>query len=298
MSEEFIDKKELKESHKVLNFIIILFLLGIALFLYSRYLGTTGIIVKEYKVSNKIIPTNFDGVKIIHFSDIHYGNTTFMKDIKKIVDKINTLKPDLIFFTGDLIDEQYEISNKDKEKLTNYLSKLDSNLGKYTVKGEEDIVNEDFEIIMKNAGFTILDNSYDLIYNEGLMPIYLGGTSDSLKSTMDLNKTFLYYKNIDKKNIYTPQYKIILTHEGDNATEIMEYDNSTNLILAGHSHNGQIVLPFYGGVYLPEGSKKYSAPHYEIGNTNIYVSSGIGTSKFMYRFNNRPSINLYRLDSK
>ena len=296
VDKDFKDVKEKKERHIFLNIIIILFLLLIGCFLYARYISTTGLVVKEYKVSSNKIPTNFDGVKIVHISDIHYGSTTLIKDIKRLVKKVNEIEPDLIVFTGDLIDEGYKISDEDKSKLISELSNLDNNLGKYAVMGEEDVTNEDFNIIIKDSGFTLLDNSYDLIYNKGLTPIYLGGTSSSISSTIDLDKTFLYYKK-ETKSVYEPQYKIILTHEGDNASDIISYDKDTDLILAGHSHNGQIVIPFYGGVYIPEGSKKYSAPHYDISGTNIYISSGIGTSTFTYRFLNKPSINLYRLSS-
>src|SRR5699024_1872316 len=118
--------------------------------------------------------------------------------------------PDLIVFTGDLIDEAYKINDKVKTELTTELSKLDNNLGKYAVYGEEDVTNESFNIIMKDSGFTILNNSYDLIYNKGLTPIYLGGTASSLSDVVDLDKTFAYYKK-DKKGVYDPPYKIILT---------------------------------------------------------------------------------------
>ena len=296
MGNDFKDVEK-KDKHILLNIFIILFLILIVCFLYARYISTTGLIVKEYKVSSNKIPENFNGVKIVHISEIHYGSTTFMKDIKRLVKKVNEIEPDLIVFTGDLIDEAYKINDKVKTELTTELSKLDNNLGKYAVYGEEDVTNESFNIIMKDSGFTILNNSYDLIYNKGLTPIYLGGTASSLSDVVDLDKTFAYYKK-DKKGVYDPPYKIILTHEGDNASDIISYDKDTDLILAGHSHNGQIVIPFYGGVYIPEGSQKYNAPHYEISGTNIYISSGIGTSIFNYRFLNKPSINLYRLSTR
>lgn len=297
MSKKKKKNTKVKESHKLLNTFIILFLVIVCLFLYARYLGVTGVNVKEYRIASKEIPTNFSGVKIIHLSDIHYGSTTYDKDMKVIVKKINELKPDLIFFTGDLLDSNMKFDNDDINKLSNYLNDIDSTLGKYRVLGNEDINNKYYKEIMDKTDFILLDNSYELIYNEGLTPIYLGGTSTSLKSTIDLNATFKYYKDNKKEKTYTPTYKIILTHEGDNAEEIMKYDNKVNLILAGHSHNGQIVIPYYGGIFIPEGSKKYGAPHYSINNTEIYISSGIGTTILRYRLFNKPSFNLYRLKS-
>lgn len=288
-------KTKVKESHKLLNLILILFVLIICLVLYARYVATTGLITKEYRVASKTIPSNFSGIKIIHLSDIHYKSTTFEKDIKQIVKNINVLKPDLVFFTGDLLDTNIKISSDEQEKLTNYLNSIDATLGKYRVLGEDDYNNDYYDEIMDNTDFKLIDNSYELIYNEGMTPIFLGGTSTSIKSTIDLNSVFDYYKKTDKDDAYLAKYKIVLTHEGDNAEEIMNYDSSVNLILAGHSHNGQLVIPFYGGIYLPEGSTKYSSPHYKIGKTDIYVSSGVGTSIVRYRLFNRPSFNFYRL---
>lgn len=60
---------------------------------------------------------------------------------------------------------------------------------------------------------------------------------------------------------------------------------------------GQINLPFIRNLFLPSGSKKYYNGYYNVNGSNLYVSSGIGTTNFKYRFNNKPSINLYRLTS-
>lgn len=288
-------KKKKEENNKFITIIIIIFLIIISIFLYARYVGTTGLVVNDFNIKSKEIPSNFNGTKILHISDLNYGNTTFMKDIKRLTKKVNEIKPDLIVFTGDLIGESCKLKDEDEKKLINYLNSMDNNLGKYAVLGDEDkkLAKE----ILKASNFNILSNTYDLIYNRGLTPIFLGGTEDSIKSTMDLNKTYSYYKT-NTKNIYAAKYKIILTHEGDNASEIIRYDKNTNLILAGHSHNGNIILPSYGGVFLKDGSKKYGEKHYDISGTEIFVSGGIGTSEISYRLFNRPSINLYRLRNK
>ena len=91
-------------------------------------------------------------------------------------------------------------------------------------------------------------------------------------------------------------YKIILTHEPDITDEIIKKDNSVNLVLAGHSHNGQIRLPLIGALTTPNEAKKYYDNYYKIGNTHLYVSSGIGVSKVNFRLFNRPSINFYRIN--
>ncbi len=91
-------------------------------------------------------------------------------------------------------------------------------------------------------------------------------------------------------------YKIIIVHEPDIADEIVKNYN-VNLILAGHSHNGQVRLPLIGPLYTPKYAKKYYDNYYKIGDTDLYISSGIGVSIANYRRWNRPSINCYRLNS-
>ena len=90
-----------------------------------------------------------------------------------------------------------------------------------------------------------------------------------------------------------PKYKILLLHEPD-FIEDVNYQEF-NLILAGHSHNGQVRLPFIGALYTPDGSKKYYDEYYDLGKSKLYISSGLGTSTINFRFFNRPSFNFYRL---
>ena len=68
-----------------------------------------------------------------------------------------------------------------------------------------------------------------------------------------------------------------------------------NLLLAGHSHAGQVRLPFIGAVILPEGAQKYYDSHYKIENSDLYVSNGLGVSNYNFRLFNTPSYSVYRL---
>ena len=92
------------------------------------------------------------------------------------------------------------------------------------------------------------------------------------------------------------KYNILLVHEPDiiNKFDYKDYD----LILAGHSHGGQVKLPLIGALKYPKGAKKYHNDYYKLKNNDLYISSGIGTSRHNLRLNNKPSINLYRLVNK
>lgn len=280
----------------VLSFILIFIFSGIY---YSRYIATTGLIIKEYKVSNEMIPSSFYGTKIIHISDLHYKTTVFKKDIEDMVNKINELNADIIVLTGDLFDSDTVYSNQDFEELSKSLSKLDANIGKFAITGNHDIKFTEWETTIKKSGFINLNDQYTLLYNKSLHPILIAGVSSNLKNRSEISKrmesTTKYLSSIKgkEKNNNIPSYKILLIHEPDYIDDIDS--EQFQLILAGHSHNGQIRIPKMGAIVLPVGAKKYYKEYYSLNNTDLYISSGVGTSTIPYRLFNKPSINLYRL---
>lgn len=278
----------LKKWVKVLIFIIIICTL---FFLYSRYIETNLFNIKEYPVVNSNIPSNFYGLKIVQISDIHYKSINDKKYLNKVVKKINLLKPDIVILSGDLFDSNIKYSKSDYEDLVNILKNINYNIGKYAIIGEEDNLDK-WNYVIENSDFINLNDNFDFIYNEGLDPILLVGISSNyknnhIKSTMNE----IYSKiNIDYK------YSILVLHEPDFIDDI-NY-NKFNLILAGHSHKGEIVLPFINGIIKKKYSNKYFDDYYNLDNTELYISSGLGTGKYKLRFLNPPSINFYRLRNK
>lgn len=101
-------EEEKKKFHKLLNSILFVIILSLGIVFYSKYVGVKGLIVKEYRVESNILTKNFSGLKIVHFSDLLYKSTVDRDDIKKLINKINTLRPDIIVFTGDLINKKRE----------------------------------------------------------------------------------------------------------------------------------------------------------------------------------------------
>lgn len=274
------DKKETTKKH---YFTWLLLIIGI-LFIYARYLGTSNIVIKEYSIINEKIPLNFHGLKIVQFSDLHYGTTIKEEELKNVINKINELNPDIIFFTGDLIDNSYKISEDEEKLITEELNKLAPNIGIYAVRGNHDI-NDNFENIIKNTNIELLNNQNKLLYfNNSSTPIMLIALDDNLKGTQNIDNAFNFEDN--------DYYKILITHEPDDYDKLPK---NVNLFLAGHSHLGQVRLPFIGSVYNMEGAKKYKEEKYEIDETNLFISGGLGTTKIKYRFLDKPSINFFRL---
>ena len=289
-----IIKEEQKETRKkvldvTFKIFIWLFIIFAILFFILRYVGNFGLIVKEEAFVSSTLPENFHGIKIIHFSDLHYGTTIKTKELKNIVKKINDIRPDLIVFTGDLVDKHYSITSKEKEDIVKQLNKLTATLGKYSVQGNHDKNN--FNNIMKDTDFIVLDNNYDLIYKDVNNPILITGIGSSLLKNMDIDKAYNYFK---EENSNQDIFTISLLHEPDSIDTILE-NYKVDLAFAGHSHNGQVRLPFTPALVKVNGAKKYYEAKYEINNTKLFISGGIGTSNYPFRLFNHPSINFIRL---
>lgn len=277
-------KENIEEKRKSNIFIYFLLVLGLLL-IYSRYIEPYNLTLKEYKIESSNIPKSFDSLKIIHFSDIHYGRTVDFEYLKEIVNKINNHEPDLVIFTGDFLDKDINLDTKEINKINNELKKIDSTLGNFAVIGNHDMKYlNDYKNICDNA-FTILDNQEKILYYNENESIKLIGLADSLESKIN-------YDLLNKEN---NEYTFVLVHEPDEFDKISEY--KFDVMLSGHSHNGQIRLPFIGKIYTPIGSKDYFDSYYNINNKEIFISNGIGTSSLPFRFMSRPSINLYRLYS-
>lgn len=293
----------MKDKHPIRNliiFFIIMILLIILVLLYSRFIAIKNIKTHEYKIVNKNFTNEYYGLKIAHISDIHYGRVTFDNELEELVKKVNRTKPDIIVFTGDLIDQDTKMSNEDNDRVAKILSKLTARIGKYAVNGNHDYYYKNWDLIIENSGFSNLNDKIDTIYLENKRYILISGMSTNSygkKSISDKLKESTEFLK-DKKNDEKPIYSILLMHEPDYIDDLNI--NNYDLVLAGHSHNGQVRIPFIGAIKstLPSGSKKYYDRYYKIKNTDIYISNGIGTSKINFRLFNRPSFNLYRFTNK
>ena len=270
-----------KKIFKILMWIFIpLFIIFTVSYTCLRYIGNIGIVVREYPVYSDDINEELNGLKIVQFFDIHYGKNSSIKDIKKLVNLINEINPDIVIFTGDLIDEEYIISNDDKESIMSEFNRITSNIGKFAIRGEEDF--DDFKDIFDNSNFTILENKIE--------KIYIG------KSTINLIAVDDTYSK-EELTLSDANYSIGVIHKPDLADQVID-DYEPNMIIAGHSHNGQVILPLIGPVIKKEGAKKYISSHYDIDGIPLYISGGLGNSYYPFRLLNHPSINLYRLRTK
>lgn len=288
-------QEEVKESHKgkIISIILFIILLISLLFLYAKYVGIKGLIVKEYRIESNILTSNFSGIKIVHFSDLIYKSTVDKNDVKELISRINELKPDIVVFTGDLVNKNKKYKNEDIEFLEEQLLNIEATIGKYAIYGDADYSFEDYKTIMEKAKFNILNNSYDEIFYKNNDSMFIVGLPSSSKEEVKFEEAFSFYKEDEKR-----KYIMVLAHDGKTIKLLDDTTYEVDLILGGHSLNGSAVVPYYGGVFLDDLADKYYQEHYSKGITDIYISSGIGTNKYSYRIFNKPSINLYRLKAQ
>ena len=270
--------------------------LFIVFIMYCHYVGTKGLIVKEYLVKNSKLPSSFYGTKIVQISDIHYGRITKKKELEKVSKTVNKIKPDIIVITGDILDKDVTYNEQDIIEITTILNSMDAKFGKYVISGNHDLAKQkDYNKILENINYINLDDSYQILYNETNDAIMISGLS-TIDNKKKIDDKLFESKNQIKSDTSKIKYNILLVHEPDiiKTFNYKDYD----LILAGHSHGGQVRLPLIGALKYNRGAKKYHNEYYNLKNTDLYISSGIGTSRLNLRLNNKPSISLYRLVNK
>lgn len=281
-----MENQENKPKHPILKKILI-FIIGsfFLLFCYARIWSHHFLEIKEFPIINENLASNFNGFKIVHFSDIHFGRTTNEKELDKIVQKINLTNADVVVFTGDLFDNSITLSDKNIDDIKKSFSNIKASIKKIAIYGDQDYTNiERYQEIMNAAGFELLENNNTLIYKNGSEPFLIAGVS-SITKEQDIQKSLM----TNETNV---NYKILLAHEPIVFDQINE--NEVDFILSGHSLGGLISLPKIGGMIKKENTGDYLSGLYEKEKVKMVVSSGIGTETMSYRFLNNPSINLYR----
>ena len=218
---------------------------------------------------------NMPKAKIVFVTDFHLSKLSKGR-LERIIEKVNNENPDIIISGGDyVINHNAKISMK-MEDVAEMLSKMKNRYGIYSVLGNHDYFQDGKYIksSLKNQNIKILENSNEKIEIDG-KPLYIAGISDMQTTIIDLDKAL--------KNTQGPT--ILVSHSPDIAPFAR---GKVDIILSGHTHGGQIRIPFYGAVIVPS---KYGK-RYEGGFVEdiVYVSKGLGTSILKLRFNCAPEI--------
>ncbi|MCB0726328.1 MAG: metallophosphoesterase [Ignavibacteriae bacterium] len=254
------------------------------------------IVNKDIKIDN--LPKELAGTTITLISDIHSG--PYMKEnmIKEYTDVINDLKSDFIFIPGDFTN-----SNKlEVHPLVKAISNLKANKGIYGTLGNHDYFSDPeyvAKVISNESPVKMLRNSSELINING-KNISIIGCDDTRKSGSDSDNTLMsYYQSsmdlakdqIEKSGlVYEEVPKLLLFHKPYFFEEMTE--RKPDLIFSGHTHGGQVVLASFGDLNISFAGavSKYISGLYRSGNSQMYISRGIGSVALPIRFNCPPEI--------
>lgn len=255
-------------------------------YVYAKYIEPKLIQTKTVEIASSKLPTSFAGTKIVQFSDTHLSGDYPISQLVKIVNKINQLSPDLIFFTGDLVDKpnQYGFLHQ----IAPVLMKLKAPLGKFAIYGNHDhggYGTAVYETIMKESDFKLLKNNGEKISLLDGASMFVGGLDDMMLGRPDFDLTL--------RGADSTLFTILLAHEPDAALEAKKY--AVDLQLSGHSHGGQVQLPLYGPLITPPFASIYTEGLYEVDAMKLYVNRGLGTTRLPYRFFSVPEITVFTL---
>jgi hypothetical protein len=258
--------------------------------------------IHRVEVHSKDLPSNFDGLKIVHISDLHVGSFSYRyRILEKVVHLINDLDADLILFTGDLVNNYaWELKGWDQ-----VLNKLSAKKGKFAVLGNhdygdyspwisEEAKKENFEEIKnfyQKIDFQLLLNASEVLTEDnqsiGILGVENWGLSP-FRQDGDLEKA---YKNV--KNL---PFTILLSHDPSHWDAEVIDKTEIDLTLSGHTHGMQAGIKIMGKQWSPIQYKyKRWAGLYAHKKQYLYVTRGLGWLGFPGRMGMRPEITLIEL---
>lgn len=247
--------------------------------------------VNVFKVSYANIKTDKlpkgENVKVLQISDVH--NKKFFDDNERVYKTIEELEADMIVITGDLIDDD----TRDFSYIYSFIDKLvEINSNVYYISGNHEWRtgrNLELSNELANRDVKVLNNGND-VFSKGDLSINVCGVDGPKSRQYDLDKSF--------DGINHDNFILLLAHQP--GVLINRKSKRADLILTGHTHGGQIRVPFIGAVVAPGQGlfPKYDQGKFQIDDdTVLYIDSGLGTSTLPIRFLNRSQMSLITVSS-
>jgi uncharacterized protein len=245
---------------------------------------------REFAIAR--LPERMDGFTIALLSDFHYDPYFSVHPLHAAIPMVNRLRPDLIVLTGDFVSRPRFGDPKKAAHAAEPCAQLLSNMfapcGLWAVLGNHDCdTDPDFVTEALEAhNIHVLANQSQPIEREGSR-FWLSGLNDVISDEADVPAAL--------RSVSPGEAVVLLVHEPDFADVTSRYP--VDLQLSGHSHGGQIRLPFLPPLYLPEFARKYVWGTYQVGGLALYTNPGLGTIEIPVRLNCPPEITLVTLRS-
>ena len=241
------------------------------------------------------LPSAFQGLRVAQMSDIHLDEFTEPFFLRHAVAKINSLRPDLVLLTGDFVSDGVTTKQFAIEAGWHCARILKSLECKqvYAVLGNHDELIDPHEITkaLQSSGIPVLRNA-SIPLERGGGRIWLAGLDDPVEGQPDPEKAIPErIRNVPNEPV------VLMCHAPDYADLLLAHPAGTavDLMLSGHTHGGQVRLPFVGAMELPILGKKYVEGWFRFGRMQLYVNRGVGTVGLPFRFDCPPEITVFTL---
>lgn len=273
----------MKIKQAILLILIVLFAAIIAWVIWDN----NRITVTEYTIKDAEIPENFSGYRILQISDLH--NVEFGEDNEILLNQISRLHPDMIVITGDLIDSYH--TNVDISLA--FIREAVKIAPTYYVFGNHEVrIPESYTLLkdgMEKAGVVVLDQPVTLEKDSQTITL-LGVADPSAMSSDSRFYTQIVGSILNAKMPEETVYSILLCHRPEVFDAFVE--NGIDLAFTGHTHGGQVRIPFIGAIFSPDQGlfPKYDSGLFTEKDTTMIISRGLGNSSFPFRVDCPPEI--------
>lgn len=258
---------------------------------FGFFMSPNGFKVETVRLELSRLARAFSGFRIAQISDIHMGGWMNLPRFQRVADLITAQEPDVLLITGDfLMGRSFpDIARQWVDDLAKVLSPLAASIPSFAVLGNHDYWTNPKAVreMLRRSGVTDLTNAVFTLTREG-GHLHLCGVDDIKEGNVRLDKVVAQLKENSAA--------ILLVHEPDFA-DTSAATGKFDLQVSGHSHGGQIVVPFYGPPVLPRTGRKYHTGLYKVRNMFQYTSRGVGVDRFPIRFNCPPEITVFELES-
>ena len=257
---------------------------------YGLVAGPAHYTVETVSLKLPRLPREFAGLRIAQISDIHMGSWMNLDRLQQAADLVLAQKPDLLLLTGDFLfgHNFNEASHGHLKDLGTILAPLAAELPSFAVLGNHDYWTNS-EAVREMLSACKINDLTNTVFTltRGSENFYLCGVDDVWEGTVRLENVL--------SQLTDNSAAILLAHEPDFADTSAE-TGRFDLQVSGHSHGGQVVVPYYGPPILPLLGKKYHSGLYKVREMFQYTNRGLGTGALPVRFNCPPEITLFILD--